>query len=528
LSAQSGGISFAWAKATEGTGIIDPSFVYNEVNGKAAGVYMGAYDFSHPATHSPAAEAGYFWNVAGPYIKADGLSLMPALDFEVFTGVSGAGSYSDWANQWCNNTVNNAAAVGVTIKPVIYTTTCESCNIDGSVAQWIPWIANPNGQDPQIGTPWTACTGCDVWGSGVWSAWQYGQSSSVSGISANVDLDVFNGSSATLVATLVATASASSNRVGIAATPSGHGYWIVASDGGVFAFGDAKFYGSMGSTTLNAPIVGITARPQGDGYWLTGSDGAIYSFGNASYYGGMNGQGLSTLIVGIASTADGGGYWEVDNAGGVYPFGDAPSNGSLPALNVTVNNVVGIARTPSNGYWLVGSDGGVFSFAATFYGSMGGVKLNAPVVGIAANTTGTGYWLVGADGGIFAFNVGFNGSLGNVTLTTPIVAIAATPDGGGYWNVGQDGSVFTFGDAAYLPVSPPPPPVINSVSLTPGTGIQIVLTASSNLTYAIQASTNLVTWTTLTNLLNSGGTFQFTDSDPPTFSQRFYRARWVP
>ena len=35
------------------------------------------------------------------------------------------------------------------------------------------------------------------------------------------------------------------------------GYWLVASDGGVFSFGDAAFYGSTGNLTLNRPIVGM-------------------------------------------------------------------------------------------------------------------------------------------------------------------------------------------------------------------------------------------------------------------------------
>ena len=43
----------------------------------------------------------------------------------------------------------------------------------------------------------------------------------------------------------------------MAATPSGHGYWLVASDGGIFAFGDAAFHGSMGATMLNQPVVGM-------------------------------------------------------------------------------------------------------------------------------------------------------------------------------------------------------------------------------------------------------------------------------
>ena len=42
----------------------------------------------------------------------------------------------------------------------------------------------------------------------------------------------------------------------MAATPSGNGYWLVASDGGVFSFGDATFHGSEGGKALAAPIVG--------------------------------------------------------------------------------------------------------------------------------------------------------------------------------------------------------------------------------------------------------------------------------
>ena len=47
----------------------------------------------------------------------------------------------------------------------------------------------------------------------------------------------------------------------MASTPDGGGYWLVAKDGGVFAFGDAQFYGSTGGTPLNAPIVGMTLDP---------------------------------------------------------------------------------------------------------------------------------------------------------------------------------------------------------------------------------------------------------------------------
>jgi hypothetical protein len=41
--------------------------------------------------------------------------------------------------------------------------------------------------------------------------------------------------------------------VGMAVMPAGDGYYLVASDGGIFNYGSAKFYGSTGSTHLNAP-----------------------------------------------------------------------------------------------------------------------------------------------------------------------------------------------------------------------------------------------------------------------------------
>jgi hypothetical protein len=44
----------------------------------------------------------------------------------------------------------------------------------------------------------------------------------------------------------------------MATTPDGKGYWLVASDGGIFSFG-APFYGSTGAMTLNKPMVGMAA-----------------------------------------------------------------------------------------------------------------------------------------------------------------------------------------------------------------------------------------------------------------------------
>ena len=69
------------------------------------------------------------------------------------------------------------------------------------------------------------------------------------------------------------------------AAPAGTGYWEAASDGGVFTFGSAHFYGSTGSLHLNSPIVGMAATPDGGGYWLVAADGGVFSFGDAHFYG---------------------------------------------------------------------------------------------------------------------------------------------------------------------------------------------------------------------------------------------------
>ena len=71
----------------------------------------------------------------------------------------------------------------------------------------------------------------------------------------------------------------------MAATPDGGGYWLVASDGGIFAYGDAAVLRLDRSIHLNKPIVGMAPTPDGGGYWLVASDGGIFAYGDAQFYG---------------------------------------------------------------------------------------------------------------------------------------------------------------------------------------------------------------------------------------------------
>lgn len=116
---------------------------------------------------------------------------------------------------------------------------------------------------------------------------------------------------------------------GIASTPDGGGYWLVGIDGGVFAYGNATFYGSMGNHRPNEPVDGIARTNDGRGYWLVSYDGGVFAFGDAAFSGSMGGQPLNSIMIGIAANPDGTGYWTVAQDGGVFAFGDAPFLGSL-------------------------------------------------------------------------------------------------------------------------------------------------------------------------------------------------------
>jgi hypothetical protein len=177
--------------------------------------------------------------------------------------------------------------------------------------------------------------------------------------------------------------------VAMATTPHGRGYWLVAADGGVFNFGTAGFYGSTytygitglsGKRPLNAPIVGMVPTPDGKGYWLVAKDGGVFDFGDAKFYGSTYSYGITGLsgrrplaapIVGAAATPSGGGYYLVAADGGVFDFGNAHFDGSAYSIGYTGLHgpnplpapVAGIAPNPDGtGYWAVTQNGTVLSF----------------------------------------------------------------------------------------------------------------------------------------------------------------------
>ena len=241
-----------------------------------------------------------------------------------------------------------------------------------------------------------------------------------------------------------------SNWFSVGGEPSGGigGYWLVATDGGIFSFGNAGFAGSMGGHHLDAPMVGMARTADHGGYWTVASDGGIFSFGDASFHGSMGGHHLDAPMVGMAPSPDGAGYWTVATDGGIFSFGSAGFAGSMGGRHLDAP-MVGMAANPGGGYWTVATDGGIFSFGnAPFHGSMGGRHLDQPVVGMASTPDGGGYWLVGADGGIFSFgDAPYLGSLPGIGLRATAVAVLATATGQGYIVVTANGQAVGFGDA---------------------------------------------------------------------------------
>ena len=199
------------------------------------------------------------------------------------------------------------------------------------------------------------------------------------------------------------------------------GYWLVGSDGGVFSFPAAQFYGSTGSLVLQRPVVGIVPTKDHKGYWLDATDGGVFSFGDAAdlFYGSLPGLGfhpagsdlphsLNAPVVGMVPSIDDGGYFLVTSDGGVFAFGDAHFSGSCPGL-------------------------------------IGGCA--AAAVAVMPDASGNGYWVVTKTGNVYGFgDAPYLGAPGQGTVTSGV----ATPDGKGYWILLSNGEVFNYGDAAPL------------------------------------------------------------------------------
>ena len=177
-SAEKGRISFAFAKATEGTTIRDPEFAANWQHAKALGLVRGAYHFAHPKNGAATEARAFLDTVRKHGLKAGDLL---ALDLETSDSLSPA-RVADYAQNWCADVHH---ATGHT--PIVYTFLgfAEQGNCAG-LGHYPLWIAEPSAPAgrPTVPKPW--------------SAWRFHQYGTARVGSNTVDVDVFNGDTAAL------------------------------------------------------------------------------------------------------------------------------------------------------------------------------------------------------------------------------------------------------------------------------------------------------------------------------------------
>lgn len=174
------GIEFVIIKGTEGTTYIDPAFVANWDGAKNAGLLVSAYHMLWPQLPATK-QAEHFLNTMGER-KAD---FPLALDVELL-GVGNIGAVVE--------EIALAVEASDGRVPIIYT----AQSIWNTHVGWAPgwhrfslWVAGYATTAPAMPTGWE--------GYG-YTIWQHSQTGSVSGIQGNVDLNVFVGDRAALIA----------------------------------------------------------------------------------------------------------------------------------------------------------------------------------------------------------------------------------------------------------------------------------------------------------------------------------------
>ncbi len=200
--------------------------------------------------------------------------------------------------------------------------------------------------------------------------------------------------------------------VAIQAHPAGQGSWAFTSHGRVITGGSEpggllgimplRHHGDLLAHNLNGRVIAAIATPTGGGYYMLGSDGGVFAFGDAAYWGSIQQllndtlggvlatEWLNAPIVGIVPTPSGLGYWLVAADGGVFAFGDAWFVGSIPGVlapGATLNAAIDSMVTYGDGYLMVAKDGGVFNFSnQPFEGSLGANPPSHHVIAVAPLT----------------------------------------------------------------------------------------------------------------------------------------------
>ncbi len=362
-SVKSSGVTFAWAKATEGTFYIDADFTVNEANAKAAGVYIGAYHFAHPeediGTAGADAEAAYFWNQAKNYLKGGNVYLVPMLDFE--ENYSTSAYMSDWINEWCQDIKNYAAANGAVCNPVVYTEGSIASDLESPATNWPLDIADPNNENPQTGAP-----GVSLGPWPTWTFWQYTWTESVLG----GDGDTINGDASTLAKFLITSSGTvagpgvtldwNKGSGGAGTWNTSTANWLLSGTGDVIwsTGGDyADFAETAGTVTLGADVEADGLDFDTAGYVITGSDIlTLNSPGNINVVAGTPTY-IECVLSGVGYNLSGGGVLVLNNADNASGNGSSAQYIIGPNTTLVVNNDTAVGNA---GVTLNLQDGGIY------------------------------------------------------------------------------------------------------------------------------------------------------------------------
>lgn len=558
-SVKGDGITFSFARSTEGTNYSDPDFIFNITQAKAAGVVIGSYHFARydqdPGLAGADAEADFCWGVISNYITNDGMSLSPMLDLEHATTTD----QSAWANEWCYRIINDAAGHGVVLHPIIYSNPAfAGSHLNKSITQWPLWMANvgqeTNAQNIAPPTsPWSN-----------WSFFQYATLIHVAGVSGDIDRDVFHGTSNVLFSSYIVGNIPPQNTN----VPAGSNatFTVTARQPGPlyyqWSFNQAVIAGATNSSFTIANAQPVHAGPYS--VTVANANGTIFT---ATASLGVISQ-LTNAVGAFPAPANMVSWWTADNNG----------NDIFGSNNLTAFNSVSYAG---------GEQAGAFYFDGKSYCSNGVASLpvpwtacvwvnrqNAPAGGAALTGDGTyeiklEQWNGTRDVGVTQFGVADNkfspvyrvptntwthlAFVGTSTNTSLYVngvlqstlalsfALPRTYIGAGYvtstgvfvdFMLGSLDEFMIFNRALgsteinsiYLAGSNGlvRAPAFTGMNLAGPGQIQLNLEGQTGKNYTVYSSTNLITWTNLGSISNPAGTNSFTDI-AATNAQAFYR-----
>lgn len=183
--------------------------------------------------------------------------------------------------------------------------------------------------------------------------------------------------------------------------PDGLGYYQLATNGDVYAWGMADLYSN--NETLQSHVeraVRIRAHPGGEGYWTMDVSGKILSYGAAENFGSIFDTTLGARDFAVTPTGDG--YLILQADGTVTAFGDAVDLGGVTPSGELPNGggaycAESIEHHPTSGYWVLEGDGTVTGFgSATEYGDADRDDFRGYERCVAIRTTpaGDGYFVL--------------------------------------------------------------------------------------------------------------------------------------